>query len=283
MKEFPESFAYETGLTCNDFLFSKMFVGSSGFMGGESSAYHLPSQGQLSTSTPTPTTITSSSQLPVSQQLQADREVTRMIQAHSRVADTTYLAPMRGSNTFSTLSNGFVASAENVGQVMSMYIPDQFEPTPINPNAQLKIIPNEVPSSAPLRRGLQRDDSFTFEHLFKEKPISEKTSKKMENSSQHLSAMSFSIGDMTEASNLSAVFQDSMRISEDAPSMYPKFDNNRKIPSTSYIHGSEIKKKAVSATETSVTSSLGSFALENSMMQMSFKSGFDDESTKGLK
>jgi hypothetical protein len=122
---------------------------------------------------------------------------------------------------------------------------------------------------------------LTFDNVFtKEKVSAEKPTKKMENSSQHLSAMSFSIGDMTDASNLSAVFEDSMRISEDAPSVYPKIDNSRRLPPANYVNETDNKKKGAPKFDMSVASSLGSVGLETSMMHMSFRSGFDEDSTK---
>ena len=143
------------------------------------------------------------------------------------------------------------------------------EPTPINPNTQLKVA-YDGPAPAPLRRGIQRDDSLTFDNVFsKEKGSSEKPTKRMDNSSQHLSAMSFSIGDMTDASNLSAVFEDSMRIQEDAPTVYPRIDNARKMPPVNYSNETENKKRAASKFDMSATSSLGSVGLETSMMHMS--------------
>ena len=77
-----------------------------------------------------------------------------------------------------------------------------------------------------MERGLERSDSLKFENLFtKEQGPSGGAGKAKSmhgGSSNHLSAMSFSIGDMTEASNLSAVFEDSMRITDDIPGMARK-------------------------------------------------------------
>lgn len=186
---------------------------------------------------------------------------------------TTQLAGLRQSG-------GGYSALSRAGYPESVYESVHLEPTPINPNAQLTIAVDGA-APAPMRRGIQRDDSLTFDIVFtKEKVSTEKPTRKMENSSQHLSAMSFSIGDMTDASNLSAVFEDSMRISEDAPSVYPRIDNSRKLPPANYANESDHKKKAASKFDMSVASSLGSVGLETSMMHMSFRSGFDEDSTK---
>ena len=148
---------------------------------------------------------------------------------------TTQLAGLRSSGGFASLAK--LAYPESVYGSLNL------EPTPINPNTQLKVS-NDGAAPAPLRRGIQRDDSLTFDNVFsKEKLSNEKPTKRMDNSSQHLSAMSFSIGDMTDASNLSAVFEDSMRISEEAPSVYPKIDNSRRMPPVHYTNETENKKK----------------------------------------
>lgn len=188
---------------------------------------------------------------------------------------TTQLAGLRQAGGFASLAK--------MGYAESMYGSVHLEPTPINPNAQLNVARDTYNGAAPApaRRGIQRDDSLTFDNLFtKEKLVLEKPTKRMENSSQHLSAMSFSIGDMTDASNLSAVFEDSMRISEEAPSVYPRIDNTRKMPPPNYATETDHKKKPVSKFDMSAASSLGSVGLEASMMHMSFRSGYDDDSTK---
>lgn len=190
---------------------------------------------------------------------------------------TAQLTSLRGSSEFPSIGSSLQAEsiAHQTGQVISIFAIDQYEPTPINPNAQIKVASSEGLTMAPLRRGIQRDDSFTFEHLFtKEKVVQDKPSKKMEGSSQHLSAMSFSIGDMTDASNLSAVFEDSMRVT-DPTSIHQKLDANKMLPPSNNFQETGQRKKP--SAEMSVASSFGSLGLESSMMHMSFRSGLDDD------
>jgi hypothetical protein len=206
------------------------------------------------------------------------------------------LTPQLGASTplaqhvYSNLSpvNHINVVQRHPDYVIPLFQSDQFEPTPIHPNAQIRIAPPEDCTSdeqanSMSRRGLQRESSLVFENLFKEKSGSssshEKTSKKMEGSSQHLSAMSFSIGDMTDNSNLSAIFQDSFKISEGTPSVHPKVESIRKTQPPNYAT-CETKKRASGTLEMIGVQSFSSFGLENSMMHMSFKSGFDDESSK---
>jgi hypothetical protein len=205
--------------------------------------------------------------------MQVNRVVPGMMHLPSGTAQLTSL---RGSSGFPPIGSTLQAEsiAQQTGQV-SIFGIDQYEPTPINPNAQIKVAASDELTMAPLRRGIQRDDSFTFEHLFtKEKVAQDKPNKKMEGSSQHLSAMSFSIGDMTDASNLSAVFEDSMRVT-DPISVPHKLDANKMLPPSNNFQETGQRKKPTA--EMSVASSFGSLGLESSMMHMSFRSGLDDD------
>jgi hypothetical protein len=205
-------------------------------------------------------------------------------------AGTTQLGALRGSG-----GGGLGDLSGAIHQAASdPYGVDQFEPTPINPHAQIRVAQlerNDRPAPAPQARGLQRDNSLTFENLFAKDSAAASSSKPnkraMEGSSQHLSAMSFSIGDMTDASNLSAVFEDSMRISDDAAAEL-RYEKSRQLqhqqqqalPSTSTMD--KLKPHAAhSNTNIDMSvASLGSLGLESSMMHMSFKSGFDEDLTK---
>jgi hypothetical protein len=137
---------------------------------------------------------------------------------------------------------------------------DQFEPTPIDPNlhrhqhqryeqAMDRHIGNQKAerdysppprdlqvngrSVLPRERTIHRDESLRIEKLFTQAANEasaaasrDKSGKRMMGSSEHLSAMSFSIGDLTAdtESNLSAVFEDSLRISDDQPISVPTRD-----------------------------------------------------------
>lgn len=215
-------------------------------------------------------------------------------------AGTTQLGTLRGSSGagaggYGGALAGAIQAQEQQQQLQSNIYQAEFEPTPINPSAQLRLAEQQLhqaqqqqqqhaPRTIPLR-GIQRDDSLTFENLWQKDKTSEgKPHKKMEGSSQHLSAMSFSIGDMTDASNLSAVFEDSMRISDDATPLV-KIETKKSAASPSVSSNlnfsqdvsSETKKKPAAS---STDMSLGSLGLESSMMHMSFKSGLDEETTK---
>lgn len=211
-------------------------------------------------------------------------------------AGTTQLGTLRGSSGaggYGALA-GAIQAQEQQQQLQNNIYQAEFEPTPINPSAQLRLAEQQLQqaqqqqhqNSRPIPpRGIQRDNSLTFENLWqKDNTQGGKPHKKMEGSSQHLSAMSFSIGDMTDASNLSAVFEDSMRISDDATPLV-KIETKRSAASPSVSSNlnfsqdvsSETKKKPAAS---STDMSLGSLGLESSMMHMSFKSGLDEETTK---
>ena len=264
-----------------DFLviFFQGYSGSSGFGLGDRSNF-TSSLGQGGSSLSYTNSLQTSGLVPMGgvSQMQVNRVVPGMMQLPS---GTTQLTSLRGSSGFSSIGSTLQAESlsHQTGQAISIFGVDQYEPTPINPHAQIKVAASDGVTMAPLRRGIQRDDSFTFEHLFtKEKVAQDKPSKKMDGSSQHLSAMSFSIGDMTDASNLSAVFEDSMRVS-DPPSIYHKFDPNKMLPSANNVPETGQRKKP--AAEMSVASSFGSLGLESSMMHMSFRSGLDDDKEGG--
>ena len=148
------------------------------------------------------------------------------------------------------------------GSKLTNYPQGVFDPTPINPNLPLRIssagsvsskssdgvgvgTPNGgAGSNTAPQRGIERSDSLKFETLFAKDQGSssggaEGKGKGMHASSQHLSAMSFSIGDMTEASNLSAVFGDSMRISDD-----PLPASSRKKPQPATTSSSAVNTAA---------------------------------------
>jgi hypothetical protein len=97
--------------------------------------------------------------------------------------------------------------------------------------------------------------------------------------------MSFSIGDMTDTSNLSAVFEDSMKISDDGSAGDNKRGNiatSRKAvsPLPSQVAESDVRKLDGALNPDMSANTFGSLGVESSMMQMSFRSPFDEDSTK---
>jgi hypothetical protein len=225
----------------------------------------------------------------VLQQQLANRVVPGMLQIP---AGTTQLGVLRGSGGG---GDGLGNLAGDIQQ--DPYGVDQFEPTPINPHGQIRVAQladpqaRDRPAPAPASRGIQRDNSLTFENLFAKDnaansgPTKITNKRTMEGSSQHLSAMSFSIGDMTDASNLSAVFEDSMRISDDAAAESRYEKAKQAAAAAAMTSTSTMDKRKPQATHSNANidmsvASLGSLGLESSMMHMSCKSGFDEDSTK---
>ena len=177
-------------------------------------------------------------------------------------------------------------------QMNAMFTSEQFEPTPINPNLLLKVqditdnSPSHYKSQADVaERGLERADSLTFDNLFvKDQGSTGKPGRMGGNSSNHLSAMSFSIGDMSDATNLSAVFEDSMRISDDTVKISSLNDYAKKRSLSPHGTGGITTEKKPGFMNMSThmdmslqtfgqdESNLGAASLGSSMLNMSFKS-----------
>lgn len=177
-------------------------------------------------------------------------------------------------------------------QMNEMFSSEQFEPTPINPNLLLKVQETTDNSSSQCKsqatgagRGLERADSLTFDNLFlKDQGSTGKPVRMGGNSSNHLSAMSFSIGDMSDATNLSAVFEDSMRISDDTNKISSLYDYAKKRSLSPHGTGGVTteKKAGFMSLSTNMDMSLQTFgqdesnvgagSLGSSMLNMSFKS-----------
>ena len=130
-------------------------------------------------------------------------------------------------------------------KLAALYTPDQFEPTPINPNLQLRMgentqiesakptLENEILQSKLPTRSIIRSDSsdsldlkkvFTNEIEDHKKVLTneietQKPRDRMDELSQQLSNMSFSIGDIAainEDGNLSGIFDESMRVRDNS-------------------------------------------------------------------
>lgn len=171
----------------------------------------------------------------------------------------------------------------------SMYNSESFEPTPIHPNLQLKgrdFDPTTKSQGVVTARCIERSDSLTFETVFvKDQDSTSKTARMGLNSSNHLSAMSFSIGDMSDGTNLSAVFEDSLRISDEPPSRVLSSSKDYTKKSAISPHGTsaagERKQGSMNvsaqmdmSTQTFGTdeSNLGTTSLGSSIYNMSFLS-----------
>mmetsp|Transcript_18947 Transcript_18947/g.31379 ORF Transcript_18947/g.31379 Transcript_18947/m.31379 type:complete len:414 (-) Transcript_18947:54-1295(-) len=278
------------------------FGGASGF--GVSDAPNFSSVNQAVISGMQPPSLVQSGVMPlsgvpssdggISQLQRAQMQMNRVVPGMLNIpAGTTQLGALRGSGGggLGALASAIQGAEAQMGGQMSSdpYGVNQFEPTPINPNAQIRVAQldaRDKPAPAPQMRGLQRDNSLTFENLFTKDNLSQvgkSTKRTMEGSSQHLSAMSFSIGDMTDASNLSAVFEDSMRISDDAATAVTTAPLEAKTKSSFSDKRKPNAAPSNANIDMSVASLGGSLGLESSMMHMSFKSGFDEDSTKDIR
>mmetsp|Transcript_7521 Transcript_7521/g.17233 ORF Transcript_7521/g.17233 Transcript_7521/m.17233 type:complete len:261 (-) Transcript_7521:1109-1891(-) len=252
---------------------------------------------------PPPSVVTSSVALgvPSLQQQQTGRQPNQSRVVPGLINLPNALDPMAA---VSSEAGGFAAVAAGSGvedahkqyAQANIFGVEQFEPTPINPNMAMRISGNESISSkssgagagggggsggADGRPGMERSDSLKFEALFsKEK---EPANKKMQGSSNHLSAMSFSIGDMTDDSNLSAVFEDSLRISDDqlpdsgAGRLATGVRRTKATPASVGSSTDDYKKMNMSgALDMSLaTFSEGSAGMGNSMNNLSIR-GFED-------
>jgi hypothetical protein len=77
----------------------------------------------------------------------------------------------------------------------------------------VETMPGNNPRRMPPSSLLKREDSIKMDNVFSKSPVPWSTNKVDNGSSNHLSAMSFSIADMQEDENLSSVFDSSLRIS----------------------------------------------------------------------
>lgn len=206
-------------------------------------------------------------------------------------------ASLRQTTRIQPLSGAGGGEVEHLQkQLNSIFPAENFEPTPINPNLQLRVrgemrdhestSTSKSQGSVVASRGIERADSLTFDNLFARDQGSAtgKAAKMGGNSSNHLSAMSFSIGDMSDATNLSAVFEDSMRISDDAPKRLSMSDYAAKKRSIS-PHGGNVgggiasAKQGHASTMDMSTQTFGqddlhgaTGSLGSSMFNMSFRS-----------
>lgn len=116
-------------------------------------------------------------------------------------------------------------------KLAALYSPEQFEPTPINPNHQLSMHENaRLDSSPPIQTKKspnqtrhERSDSLELEKVFTMEPSKPKPSKNgtIDDLSNQLSNMSFSVGDIAaiqDEGNLSSLFDDSMKLPKERSS-----------------------------------------------------------------
>lgn len=99
-------------------------------------------------------------------------------------------------------------------KLATLYSPEQFEPTPINPNHQLSMEENvrlDSPQGQnPQSDNLDFDKSMEFDKIFQKSPKPPKSSSSnIDDLSNQLSNMSFSVGDIADTGNLSSLFDDS--------------------------------------------------------------------------
>lgn len=119
-------------------------------------------------------------------------------------------------------------------KLASLYSPEQFEPTPINPNHQLSMEENSRLEDLPRQQTrLERSDSLELDKVFSEKSPKppQKSSSNMDDLSQQLSNMSFSVGDIAaiqDEGNLSSLFEDSSKLKERSASSSESNNNNKR-------------------------------------------------------
>jgi hypothetical protein len=150
---------------------------------------------------------------------------TATVAAAAHVGETSLPAPSSTSLPAHLVANAYRQTSQDMNalhqKLAALYSPEQFEPTPINPNLQLSMQENsrlesEPTKSLPLR---ERSDSLEFDKIFdsnKSKPP-KSSSSNMDELSQQLSNMSFSVGDIAaiqDEGNLSSLFEDSLKIKE---------------------------------------------------------------------
>lgn len=167
---------------------------------------------------------------------------TPIVQNRRRIDPTSAVAPAEGEgslpvSSLTALPAHLVAHAhrqtsqemnELHKKLATLYAPEQFEPTPINPNHQLSLQENtrlestDVMGKSPPRH--ERSDSLELDKVFSEKspkPPKANGSSQMDDLSNHLSNMSFSVGDIAaiqDDSNLSQLFDDSLKLKEKSTS-----------------------------------------------------------------
>ena len=119
-------------------------------------------------------------------------------------------------------------------KLASLYSPEQFEPTPINPNHQLSMQENSRLEDSPKQQQTrhERSDSLELDKIFNEKSPKppHKSGGNMDDLSQQLSNMSFSVGDIAaiqDEGNLSSLFEDSMKLKEKSASSTESNNNKR--------------------------------------------------------
>ena len=120
-------------------------------------------------------------------------------------------------------------------KLAALYSPEQFEPTPINPNHQLSMQENsrleDSPKQQQPKTRHERSDSLELDKIFNEKSpkLPQKSGSNMDDLSQQLSNMSFSVGDIAaiqDEGNLSSLFEDSMKLKEKSSSSTESNNNN---------------------------------------------------------
>lgn len=188
-------------------------------------------------------------------------------------------------------------------KLAAFYTPDQFEPTPINPNLQMKMhansrvnsatpgFENETPGleneSLPTKlttRSIMRSESsesLDAQKIFLSENKGHKPRAKVDELSQQLSNMSFSVGDMTqEDGNLSALFDESMRVKDNGNSKLKSSQHNNKSLNMSMGLNDMSLSSFAGESQFVGDSNLGSFFcdsnVENMMSTTSISRVFDE-------
>lgn len=186
-------------------------------------------------------------------------------------------------------------------KLASLYSPEQFEPTPINPNHQLSMRENarvDSPSSnyksnnttvSPHQTRHERSDSLEFDKIFQPdgkspKPSTKSSGGNIDDLSNQLSNMSFSVGDIAaiqDEGNLSSLFDESTRLKERSSSSAES--NNNKGSGTKQQQQMPLNMSSLGPTDMSM-STLGGDSLANlqsmNMSTTSFTHVFEESTDK---
>jgi len=163
--------------------------------------------------------------------------------APAGVGEASLPAPSLTSLPAHLVANAHRQTSQDMNELhkklATLYSPEQFEPTPINPNHQLSMQETSRLESSDLGRSPprhERSDSLELDKVFADKSPKPPNGN-MDDLSNQLSNMSFSVGDIAaiqDEGNLSNLFDDSIKAKEKSPSSgesgTKRSDKSNKMP-----------------------------------------------------
>lgn len=172
-------------------------------------------------------------------------------------------------------------------KLATLYSPEQFEPTPIDPNHQLSMQENSRLSSeakSPQQPRHERSDSLEFDKIFVAPKPPKSSSSNMDDLSNQLSNMSFSMGEIAaiqDECNLSSLFDDSIKLKDRSSSSGET--GNIKTTRSGNNKSTPFNMSSVAPTDMSMSTfggeSLGNLPSMN-MSTTSFTHVFDESTDK---